>query len=198
MVGGGGGGHGGEGPSDPPALQRALALQALSHLLHEVEDVSGALRRTTKPPKDMASFNAITEAADLLLRGGMTSSYTLTKRKAGLELSEALADAGMNRGQFEALLTSRGIAHGGGGAKQAQAQGQGQVQQQQQQHYHQPPPSRVLPSDVEYEFRWLADPTSTVHTAKADTINAWLAVGYFAQQQALFRVLGRGGDWEPL
>ena len=161
--------------------QRQQSLEAQGGGMMQEDSHSSA----KQPPRDLTVFNKVTEAADLLLRKSMTSVYTLTKRKAGLEISEALADAGLSRAQFESLLVARGL--------------------QQQQQSPPPaaalaaPPARLLPLGVSYEFMWQGDSSGTVHGPQsAENMNVWLGAGYFSVQRALYRVAGGEGSWEPL
>jgi len=199
--------------SDPPHIQRALALHTLWRFLLAEEDVASALRRLggssknvrrpkkqtfielvspqeppiKEAPRDLTVFNKVTEAADLLLRNSMTTVFSLTRRKAGLEISDALADAGLSRAQFDALLVSRGLTENAPVPAI-------------------PPslaaptsPPLLLPVGISYEFMWAGDTSGKVHGPEpAENMNAWLSAGYFSMQAALFREAGGGGGWEPL
>ncbi len=189
---GGGGGGGG----DPLPLRRALALHALAQRLQEGEDVSGALRRlsgggggggggwqrkrgggggggaaATGVGRDMAAFDVVTEAADALLRDGLAGVYSLNKRRATMEVSEALADAGMARSAFEALLAARGLAAAPAPPPPPPQQQQQQLQQQR------------LPPGREFVFRWANDAAGVLHGPFSSAeMDAWAAAGYFAAQ----------------
>jgi hypothetical protein len=212
--GGGGGGGGEAAAGDAPPLRRALALHALAQRLQEGEDVAGALRRLSgggggggawrrkragggegaaaagaaaaaaAGGRDMAAFDAVTEASDALLRDGLASVFSLNKRRAALEVSEALADVGMTRAAFEALLAARGLSAPPPPPPPPP-----------------PAPPRLLPPGREFVLRWASDASGALHGPfQSAEMDAWAAAGYFAAQPAEVARKGPAGlgAWGPL
>jgi len=107
----GDGGGSDDGDETDMAAAKAAWYDTLLAAVEGSETVAGALRRLGKPPppaaaasaaapvpprrRDMTVFNAVTEAADGLLRSGVVDVYTMTRRALVMEANDVRADAGL-------------------------------------------------------------------------------------------------------
>ena len=118
-------------------------------------------------------FIAVTEAADALLRGGLTSIFTMSRRDLSLELSDALAEAGLSRSYFlekqkEPIpAAAAGVSVG-----------------------------RALPAG-EYEYTWAGGDGTVFGPFASEQLNAWASAGFFVQRLPLLRLRG-GAEFVPL
>lgn len=96
-----------EDASIPPA-KKAEYLKTIASILEDGETVTAALRRLgrVKPGQPKATkldtvsrgaFNALTDAADALLRSGMMDVYNTVRKELVWELAEARVEAGLPR-----------------------------------------------------------------------------------------------------
>ena len=227
-----GGSSGAAEPGDSPALLRALSLHTLVTLLRGEETVAAALRRlgggagggkgrnswkkkaaqggggaaaAAQPEgtRDMPSFNALTDASDALLRTGVASVYDFTKRKAVLELSESLADAGLSRAKFDGVLAARGLAGVAGASGAAAPAGAPADPASAAQDpgstgstgASAAPPLFPSNASVRWEFKWVRDASEAVHGPfDSVAMNAWQA--HFQQEPVMVRPIG--GTWALL
>lgn len=151
-------------------------------------------------------FNALTDAADGLVRDGMVDAYTLTRAQARFEMNDALDDANMTLDQLVASSPSAGTSAAGGAAADgdldasskrprfdgeaaaaAGAPASDAAAAQQQQVYP------YLPPGSQWQFVW-QDPSEASNASQqshgpfdSGQMNAWIGVGYFSQAQPWVR-----------
>lgn len=162
------------------ARRKAAAASAAAGSAAASGSAPAAAEASEAPPRDMKSFNKLTEAADELLSSGETDVYGWTRKDVTWQLEDACEQAGLD----VATVLRSGLAQPGAGPSSAEsaaasapaAVNDGAV-------------GVAVPQDDgrQWEYKTVDEPGAEVFGPYSTAmLSAWRAAGYFGPERPIY------------